>query len=413
MRPRVTLFLLFTAAYILSMFYRFANAAIAGDLARDVPLSAADLGLMTSLFFAAFAAAQIPLGIALDRWGPRWVVSGLLLVGVAGSLVFAIGSSFWLLALGRVLLGLGMAGVLMGAYKAFSQWFSPRRFVTMVGLLSAVGYGGGLLSATPLVWLNALLGWRNVFLAGAGITALVAVAMMLWTRNSPAGSAPPPRSSTASRLPEIVREPRFWRLALLSGLVAALFGGFRGLWAGPYVIDVLGLDEVEAGNLLLIMGLGNIVGSLAAGWLAERLGMGRATALLALINATCPLALAAGPGLLVAEAVGFLYGISIGLMLLVATQARFLFAPAMLAQVFTLTNLLAVGGTFVVQWGMGALIGAFPAPAGSRYAAQGFVVALLATSAIVWLAVFYYLPMARAQHEELRSVQGESAKTSA
>ena len=135
-------FLIFTVAYFLSYFYRSANAVIAPDLRGDLGLTASQLGLMTSLFFAAFAAVQLPLGVGLDGVGPRWMTPALMLVAAAGSLVFAAATGFAGLALGRALIGVGMAGVLMGAFKVFGQWFSARRYATASGLL--VGLDGSL-----------------------------------------------------------------------------------------------------------------------------------------------------------------------------------------------------------------------------------------------------------------------------
>lgn len=122
------IFAIFTSAYFLSYFFRSANAVIAPDLSTEMGLDAAQLGLMTSLFFATFALAQIPLGVGLDRWGPRWVTSGLMLFGALGSLIFALAPSLGALALGRALIGVGMAGVLMGSLKAFSRWLTYTRF---------------------------------------------------------------------------------------------------------------------------------------------------------------------------------------------------------------------------------------------------------------------------------------------
>ena len=187
MSKHIQIFILFTSAYFLSYFYRSANAVIAPALSNELSLGAEQLGLMTSLFFASFALVQLPLGIGLDRWGPRWVTPGLMLVGVVGSLIFAIAPSFGILAVGRALIGVGMAGILMGSLKVFSQWFSAERFATVSGLLVGIGSSGALIAATPLAWLNSTIGWRAVFVAGAAITALVAVSIVLWTRNTPPG----------------------------------------------------------------------------------------------------------------------------------------------------------------------------------------------------------------------------------
>ena len=127
-------FFLFTLGYFLSYFFRSANAVLSKDLSLDLGLSPAQLGFMTSLFYLAFALTQLPLGGLLDRLGPRRVTPAFLSVAALGSLVFGLAPSFTALALGRALIGVGMASALMGSMKAFSLWF-PRNNATMSTLL--------------------------------------------------------------------------------------------------------------------------------------------------------------------------------------------------------------------------------------------------------------------------------------
>ncbi|MCA9930394.1 MAG: MFS transporter, partial [Anaerolineales bacterium] len=179
MSRRTIIFVLFTSAYFLSYFFRSTNAVIAPDLSAEMGLNAAQLGLMTSLFFAAFAAMQIPLGVWLDKWGARRVTPGLMTAAVLGSVLFATSSGFIQLTVGRALIGVGMAGVLMGSLKIFSRWFSPRRYATATGLLVGIGASGALFAATPLARLNQAIGWRMVFLIGAGLTAVIILTILI------------------------------------------------------------------------------------------------------------------------------------------------------------------------------------------------------------------------------------------
>ncbi|NJO06763.1 MAG: MFS transporter [Chloroflexaceae bacterium] len=205
----------FTAAYFLSYFFRSANAIIAPDLSRELSLNAADLGLMTSVFFGAFALAQIPLGLGLDRWGPRWITSGLLFVGAVGSVIFAFAPSFELLMIGRALLGLGMAGALMGAMKIFSKWFHVNQFATLSGLTVGIGSSGALVAASPLAWFNEAFGWRWVFVGGAVITVFIGAAIIIWTRNTPPGVPWTGSTDTGGGVQEVVRDRRFWHIVPL------------------------------------------------------------------------------------------------------------------------------------------------------------------------------------------------------
>jgi MFS family permease len=179
------IFAVWSFAFLLSTFFRNTNAVIAPDLRATFGLDAANLGLMSSAFFAAVALAQLPLGAALDRWGPRRVVPATMLAAVAGAWVFGSATGLAALTAGRALLGLGFAGVLMGALQAFGRWFPERRFTTVSGAFIALGTLGGMMAATPLAWLAVAVGWRGVFLAGATAIAAAAATIALGSRDAP------------------------------------------------------------------------------------------------------------------------------------------------------------------------------------------------------------------------------------
>jgi predicted MFS family arabinose efflux permease len=367
MSRRLTVFVLFTAAYFMSYFYRSANAVIAPDLAAELGLSAARLGLMTSLFFATFALVQIPLGVALDRWGSRWVTPALMLIGVIGSLIFAGATSFPLLALGRALIGVGMAGILMGSLKIFSQWFSAERFATVSGLLVGIGSLGALGAATPLAWLNNLTGWRSVFAIGAAVTAFIAVAILLWTRNTPPGVAWTGGVAGGGRIGDVFKDLRFWRVAPLVFFLAGGILGFQGLWGGPYLFDVLGLNDIQTGNLLLVLGIGATAGYTLSGWLADRFGLPRVIVASSSLFVLSQFGLAAHPPLILVSLLYLLFGFTGAFNVMLLAQSRLIFPLSMTGKAITAVNLFAIGGTFLLQWWMGLIIGLWPVDAAGHY----------------------------------------------
>jgi nitrate/nitrite transporter NarK len=400
---RGSVFAAFALAYLLSQFFRSTNAVIAPSLVQEISLSAADLGLMTSLFFATFALVQIPLGVALDRWGPRWVTAGLMMVAVLGSLIFAVGSSFLTLALGRALLGIGMAGILMGGLKAFSHWYPVERFATVSGLLIGIGSLGGLIAATPLAWMNQMIGWRAVFVGGALVTALSALFILLGTRNAPADAPPLSHNRAQTHLGEIFRSLTFWRLALPAAWMAGFLVAFRGLWAGPYLFDIYNLAEIETGNLLLIMGIGASVGPMLSGWLSDRLGIARTALVNALILVASQALLILQPTLLVVVILYLLLGVSGGFGVILLTQARKLFPSHMTGQALSLVNLMGFAGTFLLQWWMGEIVAIFPGEVAGHYLPQAYTLALGITTAGSVLTLLWYLPLIRPQREGVTS----------
>ncbi len=397
------IFLFFTLAYILSYFFRSANAVIAPDLSRDLSLDAAQLGFMTSLFFAAFAAVQLPLGVYLDRIGPRWVTPGLMLVGALGSLLFAAAPSFVVLALGRALIGVGMAGILMGALKAFSLWFPPRRFATISGTFVGIGATGALLATTPLALLSAAVGWRVAFVVGAVITAAVAAAIMLWTRNAPPGIEWHGAGSAGS-LRTVLGDKRFWRIAPLVFFMSGALYAFQGLWAGPYLFDAVGIGKIEGSSILLALGIGAVVGFLTSGWLSDRFGVSRVVVASAIILIAVQMLLISRPPLVVVSIAFVVYGLTAAPHIMLIAQARGLFPQALAGRAMSATNLFAIGGTFILQWWMGVIIGLFPPDAAGHYPPVAYSAALLFLAVGMALTLLWYLPLAR------RALQSAIAK---
>jgi predicted MFS family arabinose efflux permease len=398
--PRAWLiFLVFVLAYFLSYFYRSANAVIAEDLAMDIGLGAAELGLMTSLFFLAFAAAQIPLGPALDRFGARFVTPGLMLAAALGSLLFAAADGFALLAVGRALMGLGMSGVLMGSLKAFSGWFPPRQFATVSGLFLGVGSLGALAAATPLAALNQAVGWRAVFLGGALLVLATATAIAALGRQAPWATDRDDARREKGSPWQVFASATFWRIGLLSFALTGSMFAYQGLWAGPYLVERIGLPQLATGNLLLLMGMGVSGGYMVVGWVADRLGLVRVTVAGALGMAAVQVALALFPaqwaskGLL--AALFLLLGLFGSFSVLFFAHVRLAFPLHMTGRAITAVNLLGIGGSALLQWLLGGLVELHPRTIDGGYAPQAYGTIFLVTAGLIAASLIFYWPLLR------------------
>ena len=396
----LVIFVLFVAAHFLSTFFRSANAVIAQDLSRDLTLTAAQLGLMTSLFYASFALAQLPLGAGLDRYGPRWVTPGLMLATAAGCLIFASAQSFATAALGRALIGVGMAGVLMGAIKVYGQWFPANRVATVAGFMVGLSSSGALFAATPLAWLNQVFGWRAIFLAGAPVVVLSAAAIALWVRNTPPGVAWHAASEPGTGFGQLFRDTRFWRIGLVTFFLLGTMQAVQGLWAGPYLFDAIGLSKLAAGNLLLALSIGVVVGYFASGWLSDRFGTLRVTTIVVAVFFLSQLALALLGTRLALPLLGlvfFLFGFAGAFNVVLLAQVRPLFPPHMSGRAITAVNMLGFAGTALLQWWMGLIISAFAPDAQGHYPAVAYTAAFLFTALGTGLALAWYATLLRGQ----------------
>jgi predicted MFS family arabinose efflux permease len=266
------IFTVVTAGFFLSMFHRVSTTVISPELTVDLQLSATQLSTLSALFFYSFALVQIPLGLALDRWGPRLVLAVLGMIGVVGTVLFAMAGGYWLASLARILLGIGMAGNLMGAFALLVNWFPADRFATLMGALTAAGTLGMMVAATPLALLVDVMGWRTGMLLMALVGTIQAAAILAVVQDRPAGTPnPQPQSGGPLRgLGRLARMPAFWVIGLATFFRFGAFMTIQGLWAGPYLIYGLGMEPVRAGNVLLACSLGYMIGLPLSGRLSDK-----------------------------------------------------------------------------------------------------------------------------------------------
>ena len=266
---------IFSLGFLVSYIYRGVNLGFAPHLTRELGLGAADLGLLTSFYFLGFAAAQLPAGLLLDRFGPRRTEAVLLLVAVAGSLVFALAPGMAGLAVGRMLIGIGVSVCLGAAIQALSMWFPLSRMPLLNGVVMAIGGLGAVVVGAPLAWLLSLAGWRTLSLAMGGIT--LAMAVLLWFAAPEARR--PSKESLGEQLrgtAQILRSGFFWRVVPLTLLNQGIFLAVQTLWVGAFMRDVPGLAPEAGARLVSVIGFAMMAGCVGAGWAArhlERMGV--------------------------------------------------------------------------------------------------------------------------------------------
>ncbi len=271
--------LLAAVMFAMSQFYRSSVAVISPDLMQEMGLSALDLSRISAAFFYAFALMQIPVGIFLDTVGPKIAMAGLTLVSVAGAVIFALGTSPAWLTFGRVLLGIGMACNFMGSLKLLTLWFEPRQFATLSAILVSLGTLGNIAAATPLVLLVGWVGWRHSFLIIAGFTLLLALVFLAVIREQSGGTDTaksgeetddrPRVSQTLSQAWGLFHRKDYWIISMATFCRYGIYAAVQALWAGPFLIHVLELSAVTAGNILFLMNIGLIVGCPVCGWLSD------------------------------------------------------------------------------------------------------------------------------------------------
>lgn len=387
-----------TAMTGLSQFHRAALGVIAPDLTVDLGLTPAVLGAANGMFFAALLIAQVPVGIALDRAGPRRTVAALTGIAVAGAAFQAFASDGASLLAARFLIGLGSGASFMAAVVLCARWHSGAAMTVALSRVFALSQLGILLAGAPLAAASGLLGWRGALGASALLTAGCGLLWWRLVRDDPPDRPP------AFREPETLREAllgqvSIWRLPGLARVLAMHLVGYAaaatvlGLWAGPYLADVHGLDAAGRGWALAAMGVAMPAGLLLVGPLERRVGGRRGVVTVAAALAAATLfALALWPGapLVVALTLLVLLVLFSAFPVLVVAEGRSLFPDHLVGRGATTVNLAQVLGSALLPMLVGAVVGLFPETAGARPEAAyraGFAVlgASLAGGLAGWL----------------------------
>ena len=273
-------FLSLILIYFLSNFYRSSTSVITPNLLKDLSIGAEKLGLLTATFFYVFALAQIPMGPLLDRVGPRIIMCGLCLIAGLGSVLFGISENYRFSLLGRALMGLGMSCALIGALKILTIRFKRNLFGTLSGLLMALGVTGSIAATSPLAILVSSIGWRLSFIYIGVITVLFSVTLFFILENRYAfrESGKDQKMSKPSKnitlisedLKKVLCNRNFWSLSFVIFCWHGSYAGIQGLWLAPYLMNIFGLPPVVAGNLVMLIPLGFMVGGPILGRLSDK-----------------------------------------------------------------------------------------------------------------------------------------------
>jgi predicted MFS family arabinose efflux permease len=394
-----TISLPLSAGAALNQLNRAVTAVIAPVLADEFALSAADLGLMGAVLFAAYAAAQLPVGAALDRHGPRRVQAVLVLVIAAGAAVFASAGGLAQLLAGRVLLGIGIAAALMAQLKATRQWFPPESVPAVAGWCVGLSSLGGIVATVPAEWAASSLGWRGVFAA----IALLALAAALWIWRS-VPDVPREAVSTGgigaelATLARILRHPAFLRLVPCVILLSVLNFTWQGLWLGPWLRDVAGLGGAERAEVLLAYAVGFTAGSFLSGSVQARLVAAGAHPLALIVACTVgtvalSFALASGVGMpLSVSWPAWAFLASVGPVGYTLVSARF--PAAETGRVSTAINAVMLAVVFVQQQGIGLVLDLWPRTPSGGWDPRGYALTLI-LSALLQLAALAWLLLKR------------------
>jgi len=359
------------AIYLVSQFLRNSVGVIAPDLAGEIGLSAGEIGVLSSAFFFAFAAAQLPLGIAIDRYGPKRCMLACAVIALVGTIEFAFATTPAGLIMARALMGLGSSCYLMAPLALYARRFPPERFTVLAGIQLSIGTIGTLFVTAPLAWASAAIGWRTTFLVVASLLIVCAGLVAIVVREDRGEFEATHRETLRESLGgvlEVARMRGFMPLFLMHTMSYASYVLIVGLWGGPFLAHVHGYGLTTRGDVLMLPAISHIIGVVVWGHTQRLFGTYKPLVLAGAIATAAALLLLAAVGrlepfwLVVWMAI---FGFLPAYFPVLLAHGRSLLPPHLVGRGITLFNIGTIGGTFVVQLVSGGLIDLFPAQNGT------------------------------------------------
>lgn len=372
-------FLPFAFGYYLSYVFRTINSVIAPDLVADVGIDAAGLGVLSGIYFLTFAAFQLPLGVLLDRIGPRKSEAALLVIAAAGAALFAAAQSVSSLIVARGLVGLGVSACLMASFKAFVIFYPKDKLPLANGLVLMAGGLGAMSATVPVEVALQVTDWRGVFYGLGALSFLAAILVFTIVPERPKDMDAGPQQSwtdLAKGFGLVLKDPFFQRYVPLTLASQGTFLAIQTLWVGPWLGDVGGLDRSAVAGHLFIIAAAMTAGYLSMGAVAARLvKRGINSEHVALTGMVLVLVIQVlvitdnMPGVLLTWALFAFLGTSGSVMFAALSQH---FPAHLTGRVSTMLNLLVFVAAFSMQWAIGGIINQWPVAADGAYHPDGY-----------------------------------------
>ena len=387
--------LVLCAGYTVSQFLRTSIGVLSPNMMNDFNINPNDMGLLGGVFFLSFAIFQIPAGILIDRFGPRKVMSSVIIFAVLGSIIFALSNSFYSLLIGRIFMGLGCSICLMGSLVLITRWRDTNQFSKLAGIILAVGGIGGLLATTPLSYFSELYGWRLSFWLAAVVTFFVMLLYYFELEDRDKGLFINKKNKLISpkNLFFVLKERNFKFMIPMSLMSYSSLVVILGLWGAPYLKDIHGLESIERGKILMLMAISWNIGSFVFGRLRSIFGSYKRVVIFGSIGVIFLLFVLSFISninitylYILFCILGFFGAFSVALI----SHYQVLFDKEYMGRALSTANFFNFGGVFFIQWLTGKIIfimggNSSGAPIGAYRAAFLFVAILLLVSLCIYL----------------------------
>ncbi len=243
------------------------------DIMQQFDISAATFGQFSGVYYLGYSLLHLPVGIMLDRFGPRKVMSGCILLCVVGLLPLLFATHWAYPIAGRFLLGVGSSAAILGCFKIIRMTFSEARFPRMLSLSVTIGLIGAIYGGGPVSYMRDSFGYLSVVQLFA-VAGVVLAAITYWMIPNVETEE---RASVISDIKEVLSNKRVVLSCLFAGLMIGPLEGFADVWGTAFLKQVYGFEGALAASLPSFIYVGMCFGSPVLNLIAERAGSYLAT----------------------------------------------------------------------------------------------------------------------------------------
>jgi len=244
------------------------------DLMRTFHIQAQETGFLSAIYLFAVAIISIPLGLALDRYSTKKLTLITLGVCVAGAWLFAFAPTLWVAQIARFIGGLGGSFALLGSFVLITRWIPPNKIGLVTGLVITMAIIGGCLSQTPMVLLSQSLGWRGAVLSSAGFGIVIWLLIAIFVQDYPKTPTFQNRHPTMPKEKNLLKAMRYkeiWLGSLYNCMLSYSIVLFGAIWGNHYLVEIYYLSAFHASFIIIMLYLGDLIGSLTYGWISDRI----------------------------------------------------------------------------------------------------------------------------------------------
>lgn len=252
--------------YLFEFVHRVAISVMLPELSQSFNASIAQLSGLAAAYFFAYAFAQIPIGLLIDRYGTRRLLTLACFTISVGSFIFAYTDNIFLAIYCRILIGFGSAFAFVGCLKLAANWFPAHRFAFVVGLTNLFGVTGALIGGNPIAHAVDAFGWREVMFS-SGIVG-IAMTLLLW-KVIRDGSKHKKTELIRIKLLTVIKNRQTWLIAIFAGCMVAPIVSYSELWGVTYLMHSYNLSRPDAANITTLTFIGIAVGGPSIGWLSD------------------------------------------------------------------------------------------------------------------------------------------------